>query len=283
MDEARFRPGRKDGFDTEEDEEDDMSPSLRPVREQMHASEGEDEEYQGEAGSSSESDNDSDSSEAAVREFKKRYDDVRAAVASDHAGGYRAWLVRRMMEGRGSVLDRIEYQTPSCFMSSDNPAGRTGGHRAKQPESEAFWAPSNRHARLESTAPVESRMLSAQAADQVAARAGPAAALGAPLHPRPHPGAERIHGQDRAGHRALRPPSRCLHRRPGNHQHQARAHGRETANRRGPALVRGRQRGRQRHPPSLKPCVLTRLDTTCGTCGHDPGRENTGANVVRGR
>mmetsp|Transcript_51127 Transcript_51127/g.121719 ORF Transcript_51127/g.121719 Transcript_51127/m.121719 type:complete len:269 (-) Transcript_51127:332-1138(-) len=162
MDEARFRPGRKDGFDTEEDEEDDMSPSLRPVREQMHASEGEDEEYQGEAGSSSESDNDSDSSEAAVREFKKRYDDVRAAVASDHAGGYRAWLVRRMMEGRGSVLDRIEYQTPSCFMSSDNPAGRTGGHRAKQPESEAFWAPSNRHARLESTAPVESRMLSAQ-------------------------------------------------------------------------------------------------------------------------
>lgn len=31
MDEARFRPGRKDGFDTEEDEEDDMSPSLRPV------------------------------------------------------------------------------------------------------------------------------------------------------------------------------------------------------------------------------------------------------------
>ena len=31
MDEARFRPGHEDGFDSEDDEEDELSPSLRPV------------------------------------------------------------------------------------------------------------------------------------------------------------------------------------------------------------------------------------------------------------
>ena len=31
MDEARFRPGHEDGFDTEDDEEHDLLPTLHPV------------------------------------------------------------------------------------------------------------------------------------------------------------------------------------------------------------------------------------------------------------
>jgi hypothetical protein len=52
-----------------------------------------------------------------IRNFKRRYDEAKAQLATEHSVDYRAWLIRRVMEGHGSLHDRVNYRTPSCFYS----------------------------------------------------------------------------------------------------------------------------------------------------------------------